>query len=200
MKRSPFPYPRVFDDPEMAREYAVAHANYGKRWGLTHASELLKHGFRKGRILDVGTGSGEGSIALARAFPEARVVGVDLSEPLLEMARSAARDEGLSDRVSFEKGDAESLPLEDDSFDAVVSLSTLHVVENPVAMLNEIERGLASGGWFSVVTLRRSWLGLLEAAIKSSFTPAEVRDLAARSSLRPWKVRAGILWLRVVPE
>jgi len=67
-------------------------------------------------------------------------------------------------------------------------------------MLNEIERVLASGGWFSVVTLRRSWLGLLEAAIKSSFTPAEVRDLAARSSLRPWKVRAGILWLRVVPE
>ena len=197
MKRLPFPFPRVFDDPEMARRYAVTHGKYGARWGRTLARELAQRGFTGSRILDVGTGSGEVPIELARAFPESRVIGVDLSEPLLEMARDAVKREGLAERVSFERRDAGALGFDDDSFDVVVSLSTLHVAEDPIAMLNETERVLAPGGHFSIITLRRSLLGLFERAIGSSFTPAEVEELALQSSLRPWEVRAGILWLRL---
>lgn len=200
MKKAPFPFPRVFEDPDMARHYAVTHGKYGIRWGKTFAREMAEHGFAEGRILDIGTGSGEVPIELARAFPGSRVAGIDLSEPLLEKARQGAHREGLSARLTFEKGDAGSLPFEDDSFDVVVSVSTFHVVEDPVAMLNEVERVLVPGGRFSIVTLRRSLLGLIEKAIASSFTPSEVRDLAAESSLRPWKVRSGILWLRLESE
>jgi ubiquinone/menaquinone biosynthesis C-methylase UbiE len=70
------------------------------------------------RVLDVATGSGNAAIAAARLGCE--VVGVDYVPSLLERGRVRAEAEGLS--VSYVKGDAEALPFEDDSFDAVTSV------------------------------------------------------------------------------
>jgi ubiquinone/menaquinone biosynthesis C-methylase UbiE len=74
------------------------------------------------RILDVGCGTGEGTLFLAREFPQARVRGVDLSE---EMVRAAVAKVGLDPegRIAFKVGDAAALPYPDDSFDLVAQLN-----------------------------------------------------------------------------
>jgi ubiquinone/menaquinone biosynthesis C-methylase UbiE len=70
------------------------------------------------RVLDVATGSGNAAIAAARLGCE--VVGVDYVPSLLDRGRVRAEAEGLS--VSYVEGDAEALPFDDDSFDAVTSM------------------------------------------------------------------------------
>jgi ubiquinone/menaquinone biosynthesis C-methylase UbiE len=74
------------------------------------------------RVLDVGTGTGEGALFLAREFPNARVRGVDLSET---MVREAQRKVGLDPegRIAFRAADAADLPFDDASFDLVTLLN-----------------------------------------------------------------------------
>lgn len=77
------------------------------------------------RVLDVARGNGNASLAAARRF--CAVVGIDYVPMLLDEARERAKAEGLP--VDFREGDAEDLPFEDASFDAV--LSTLGVMFVP---------------------------------------------------------------------
>ena len=196
MKRVAIPG-KVFHDPEEARKYAVSSAKRGQRLGKLFVELLVQIGFKRGRILDTRTGSGEFPLKLASAFPEAEVVGLDLSEPLLELARSSAKEAGLSGRLSFEKGDAEAMPFDDNSFDVVVSLNTLHLADDPVAMLDEIERVLSSTGILLLSDIKRSWLGLFMPFLKTAYTTTEFKELLHRSKLRPGKLRESFLWLGI---
>jgi ubiquinone/menaquinone biosynthesis C-methylase UbiE len=74
------------------------------------------------RVLDIGTGTGEGALMLAREFPRASVRGIDISE---EMIRSAQGKIGLDPegRVAFRVADAASLPYGEESFDLVAQLN-----------------------------------------------------------------------------
>ncbi len=90
------------------------------------------------RALDIGCGTGEGTLFLAREFPTARVRGVDLSEEMIRLARAKV---GLDPegRVAFKVADAGSLPWPDDSFDLVAQL-------NMPPFFAEIARVLRPGG------------------------------------------------------
>ena len=90
------------------------------------------------RALDLGTGTGYGAFALARRFPEAEVVGADLSDKMLEQARRNAPDE-LRDRVAFERADASKLPYGDAEFDLVAHA-------NMIPFFDEVARVVAPGG------------------------------------------------------
>jgi len=90
------------------------------------------------RALDVGTGTSDGARAIARRFPEAEVVGVDLAEAMLAQARLKL-DGGLAERVRFEVADASRLPYPDGSFDLVAHA-------NMIPFFDEIARVLAPGG------------------------------------------------------
>ena len=74
------------------------------------------------RVLDIGTGTGEGALFLAREFPRAGVRGVDLSDEMIRAARSKV---GLDPdgRIAFRVADAARLPYEDESFDLVAQLN-----------------------------------------------------------------------------
>lgn len=194
MKKAPYQHPKVPEDPEYARIYAESAAKRGRRIGKNIAQRLVKDGFKKGRILDAGCGSGEVVIEMARALPEAEVVGLDLSEPLLEIARANADEAGLSGPVSFRKGDVQAMPFEGDSFDFVVSVNTFHVVDDPVAMLNEIERVLKPDDGLGLSCIKRSWFGLFMPILKTSYTASEVKEILRRSKLRPWKFHDYLLW------
>ncbi len=61
-------------------------------------------------------------LVLAERFVDSQVVGIDLSEPLLRLAREAAQAAHLGERVRFESADVQQMPREDDSFDAVLEL------------------------------------------------------------------------------
>jgi ubiquinone/menaquinone biosynthesis C-methylase UbiE len=90
------------------------------------------------RALDLGTGTGAGARAVAQRFPEADVLGADLSEGMLAEARRSLPEE-LAGRVRFEIADASRLPYEDSSFDLVT-------LANMIPFFDELERVLAPGG------------------------------------------------------
>lgn len=90
------------------------------------------------RALDLGTGTGEGAFAVARRFPGADVVGVDLADAMIERARLKTPEE-LRDRVRFEVADASRLPFTDGSFDLVSHA-------NMIPFFDEVDRVLAPGG------------------------------------------------------
>jgi SAM-dependent methyltransferase len=75
------------------------------------------------RVLDLGTGTGRAAFLLARRYPDAEVVGVDLAPAMLAEARKLTPPE-LASRVRFEQADAERLPYPDASFD-LVSLANM---------------------------------------------------------------------------
>ena len=91
------------------------------------------------RALDVGTGTGDGAFAIARRFPEAHVVGVDLAPAMVDEARRKT-PMALEGRISFETGDASKLPFDDESFDLVAHA-------NMIPFFDEVARLVAPGGF-----------------------------------------------------
>jgi len=88
--------------------------------------------------LDLCTGTGKAAFAIARRFPAANVVGVDLADAMIAEARRLTPPE-LDDRVRFQVGDAADLPFADESFD-LVSLA------NMIPFFDELARLVRSGG------------------------------------------------------
>jgi predicted O-methyltransferase YrrM len=95
------------------------------------------------RIADVGCGEGWSSLALARAFPEATVTGIDVDEPSIAAARSHAEQAELADRVRFR---GPSGLDEADSFDAAFIFEALHDMPQPVEVLTALRRAVRPEG------------------------------------------------------
>jgi len=124
-------------------------------------------------ILDLGTGSG---LLLPALLERAdRVIAVDASTTMLELARTSA---GVDvDRCEFRLGDLEHFPVRDGEVDAVMACMVLHHVSTPAVAMAEAWRALGDGGELAIVDLARHedeslreladlWLG---------FQPAEMR-------------------------
>ena len=90
----------------------------------------------------------------------------------------------------------QKIPYDDDSFDALINLQMLHIVENPVAMLDEMERVLAPDGVLFMADIRRSWVGLFDKVFKSALTVEEASALVRRSNLREGAFSSDLLWWR----
>src|SRR5580693_6726987 len=96
-----------------------------------------------GIALDVGSGPGSITAALARAAgPDGLALGVDISVPMLVRAVRAE----AGPQVGFLRADAQRLPLRDQTVDAVVSIAVLQLIPDPTAALSEIARVLRPGG------------------------------------------------------
>lgn len=196
MNRAPLTHERIFRDEAFAGSYVRRHQRMAEKFGQECAEKLSSHGFRNRRILDAGCGFGGTDMVLAKRFPEAEIVGIDLSEPLLHLANQNAQAAKLERRAKFEIGDVEKIQYENHSFDVVLNINMVHIVENPVQMLNEIERVLMPKGFLFIADLRRSWLGFIEKEIKSALTIAEAKDLLSRSNLRKGNLSSSVLWWR----
>jgi ubiquinone/menaquinone biosynthesis C-methylase UbiE len=190
----------VFEDIEVARRYDREAGVWARYVSKSFVSVVKRWGVSGGRVVDVGTGTGMLAIEFAKGIPAVEVVGLDLSGVALELARDNAQKSRVSPRVSFEEGDAEDMPFEDDAFDLAISGNTLHLLKNPVSMFNEIQRVLKPGGRFLVSDFRRSWLGILTEHVRSAYSAEEVRDLLRQSELQNWKVRDSFFWLSVLSE
>jgi SAM-dependent methyltransferase len=97
------------------------------------------------RVLDLGCGLGASSVALARAYPRAQVLGVDLDEASVAEARAQAAEEGVADRVTFVVGDAAQVAAEG-PFELVTVFEALHGMGDPVGALRAACALLAPGG------------------------------------------------------
>ena len=97
-------------------------------------------------VLDLGSGAGLDVFLAARhTGPSGRVIGVDMTPPMLAKARANAEQLGLS-QVEFREGRLEALPVEDASVDAVTSNCVINLVPDKAAVFAEIARVLRPGG------------------------------------------------------
>lgn len=105
------------------------------------------------RVLDVATGTGDMAIALARRCDGAEVVGVDLSEGMLEVGRRKVKDKNLDGRIKLLKADCLALPMESESFDVVTVAYGVRNFENLLQGYREMHRVLRPGGQLLVLEL-----------------------------------------------
>lgn len=145
-------YHRVDDDPNV--DVLLATMDGTARWDATlrlRSWERAHLGLADGeRLLDVGCGLGEAALWLAQDLGDGgEVVGVDVSERMLRVARASAGSARC--RVRFTVGDASALDEPDDSFDAVRSERTLQWLADPAAAVAEMVRVVRPGGRVSLI-------------------------------------------------
>lgn len=106
------------------------------------------------KIMDVATGTGDLAITLAKRIERTQILGVDLSEEMLAVARQKIQKQGLEERIMLEKGDAESLDMvESGTIDAVTVAFGVRNFENLERGLGELYRTLREGGKLVVLEL-----------------------------------------------
>jgi demethylmenaquinone methyltransferase/2-methoxy-6-polyprenyl-1,4-benzoquinol methylase len=111
-------------------------------------------------ILDVATGTGDLALAALRLDP-ARIVGVDVSEGMLRVAREKIHKRGLDSVISFTQAPCEALPFADGSFDAAMVAFGVRNFEDPQQGLNELFRILRPGGMLVVLEFtlpKQKWI------------------------------------------
>ena len=112
-------------------------------WRWAAINVLAPH--KPKRILDVATGTADFAIAALRLNPS-EVVGVDISESMLEYGRNKIAEKDLSERIRLEVGEAEDLHYDDGSFDAAIVAFGVRNFENLEKGLSEMRRVLRVGG------------------------------------------------------
>ncbi len=95
-------------------------------------------------LLDIGTGPGFMLFEIADLTDDLELIGIDLSEKLINFAKSESEKRGYSD-IQFEIGDANHLRFEDDVCDFIISSGVFHSLKNPVAAIKEWLRILKPG-------------------------------------------------------
>lgn len=122
-------------------------ANLGLSCGNPQAVADLVEGQA---VLDLGSGAGfDALIAARKVGPAGRVIGVDMTDAMLDKARGNAKRAGLG-QVEFRKGDLEALPVEDGSIDVALSNCVLNLVPDKDRAFAEIYRVLRPGGRLAV--------------------------------------------------
>lgn len=194
MRKDELFHPRVFEDEQWAAGYYKRNAKNIRRMGLRLCDVLEKSGFQEGKILDAGCGFGTIAIEIAGRFPKVEITGVDLSEPLLTIAENQVCEKNVDGRVRFLKEDVQDLTFDDDAFDVVISSFMLHIVENPVRMLNEVKRVAKPQARILITDLRRIWLGCLVKKIRTSYTLPEAVNVIEKSELQKGVPAKGPFW------
>jgi demethylmenaquinone methyltransferase/2-methoxy-6-polyprenyl-1,4-benzoquinol methylase len=138
--------PTMFDS--IARRYDLVNhvlsMNIDKRWRASLVGYAHPH--EADEVLDVATGTGDVAIEFARYRPVKAIVGVDLSDGMLQVARHKIARLGLESRVSMQPGDALRLPFDDGSFDIVTIAFGLRNLPDYQRGVNEMVRVLRPRG------------------------------------------------------
>jgi demethylmenaquinone methyltransferase/2-methoxy-6-polyprenyl-1,4-benzoquinol methylase len=113
------------------------------------------------RVLDVATGTGDLAIEIARAEPGVEVTGIDPSRGMLAIGREKVAARGLDRRVRMIEGDAQELPFEDASFDAITIAFGIRNVPDRARALREMARVARPGGTIAILELGEPRSGIL---------------------------------------
>jgi ubiquinone/menaquinone biosynthesis C-methylase UbiE len=136
------------------------------------------------RVLEVATGPGHVAFGFAETCED--VVGIDLTKAPLTIADDERRERG-GHNVAFLRGDAESLPCRDDSFDVVVCRFAIHHLEDPATVLGEMSRVCRPGGTVAVedlVVSEHTRRGNYQNEFERLRDPSHVRALPLSELLR----------------
>ena len=122
-----------------------------RRW-RRKAVDALKP-FSPQTILDVATGTGDFAILAAQRLDPHRIIGVDISEGMMDVGREKVKAKGLDGTIFFDKGDCTALTYDDGSFDAVTVAYGARNFADLEAGLREMCRVLVPGGHLMLVEL-----------------------------------------------
>jgi arsenite methyltransferase len=147
-----------------------AHVGITKHIGGLPATKTLLarcHVEQAVEVLEVGCGIGVGPARTARMY-DCRVVGVDISERMIEWSRRRAREEGVEDRIELVVANVLALPFESGRFDATLCESVLAFVDDKEQAIRELVRVTKPGGY----------VGLNEAFLLTEAPSPAVAELA----------------------
>lgn len=136
------PIAAMFDriSPKYDRLNHLLSFNIDKIWRQKTAKTVAKK--HPKNILDLATGTADLAIALAKHNPQAHIIGMDISEKMLDIGKEKVQRHKLGSRIELNLGDAAALPFEDCTFDAVTVAFGVRNFENMDKGLSEISRVL----------------------------------------------------------
>ena len=170
--------------------------------GRKHAAEVINSSTDRGRVLEVGVGTG---LALGDYGRHLEIIGIDLSPDMLGKARERVANEGLDHVTGLHEMDAGDLKFPDNSFDIVTAMFVMTVVPEPERVMRELARVTKPGGevllvnHFSQTEGVRGWverrmapfaeiIGWRPVFDQSRVMVCDDLTLAERRALRPWGI------------
>jgi ubiquinone/menaquinone biosynthesis C-methylase UbiE len=196
-------------EPKVSSQYDRLAEIYDQRWSkylsntlnaLITYLQVSEHLLGTESVLDIACGTGELERLLLNTHVELKIVGVDISEKMLDMARLKLPD------IEFIKASAIALPFENDSFDVAITVSAFHYFEYPVAALEEIRRILKPEGKLIVMDWCRDYwfcqafdlfLKIFDPAHKECYNQKELRSFLTASGfdiVDEKKQKLGVFW------
>jgi len=167
-----------------------AEVGLTKRLGGFKTTELLIelcHIDKDKYVLDVGCGVGVTPCYLARKY-DCNVVGVDISERMIDRSNERARRKGVEDNVEFRVADVQNLPFKDDLFDVVIGESVIAFPEDKRRVVNECVRVIKPGGY----------IGLNESTWIKSPPPSELVKWASQDLGGNAEILTSDGWVRLL--
>jgi len=148
--------PELMLDADQAEAYAKADFSEPHQRYVELCRDHFGAAEVDGWVLDLGCGPGDVTFRFARAFPKARMVGVDGSGAMLEWARKTAKaDPSLSSRVQFVEGYLPRAAVPEHNYSAIISNSLLHHLPEPMVLWEIVCRYGRPGTQVCIMDLRR---------------------------------------------
>ena len=145
--------PELMEDGEQSLAYARADFSSSNQWFVDQLVKDYPAAFH--RVLDIGCGPCDVMLRLARACPKTHITAVDGSAAMIGLAVEAIRAAGQEARIRAIQGYIPGLPLEEHSFDAVLSKDLLHHLPDPMVLWREAQRLGRKGAALYVMDLIR---------------------------------------------
>jgi SAM-dependent methyltransferase len=164
-----------------ADRFTAPQLGFWDRWGTETVARV---GLQPGdRVLDLCCGAGASAIPAAHAVgPDGSVVGVDVSQGLLDLAAARAEAEGLTN-LELRCADATATGYPDGAFDAVVCVFGVFFLPDRAGFTREMWRMVARGGTLAITTWGPGWL---EPAISIFWDAVKAEDASLYRGFNPW--------------
>jgi ubiquinone/menaquinone biosynthesis C-methylase UbiE len=196
-------------ESKVAEQYDRLAKIYDRRWSryVSDTLNLLITYLEESRqiignenILDIACGTGELERMLLDLYPDLKIVGVDISEKMLDVSRLKLPN------LEFVKASAIALPFPDHKFDLVVTVSAFHYFDNPLDTLKEIRRILKPQGKLIILDWCRDYLfckalnlflKIVDPVHKGCYTQIELHNLLISSGfeiINQKKQKLGFFW------
>lgn len=171
---------------DIAESYDDKRFSQGGRFIDRRESEAVYEAlapFEDKHVLEVACGTGRFTVRIAQRG--ATVVGVDISDAMLEQGRRKAKSEGVESTIEFIRGDAARLPFPDDHFDSVFAMRFFHLADDPVTFMRELRRVAADQVFFDTFNRysARSVYNWLLPMGSRLYSEREVRELLLAADL-----------------
>ena len=149
------PEPELMNDPAQALAYARADFSEPHNRFIEQFRSCFPRWAGQGHVLDLGCGPGDICQRFARAFPQTHIHGIDGAAAMLNIGRDDLQQAQLADRIQLIEGYLPGATLPRAHYDAVISNSLLHHLNDPQVLWKSIAQHAAKGAPVFVMDLRR---------------------------------------------